>query len=226
MFYVTKTIAAKLKRSSRMRSISKGSGTINKSMISRPKEGDFVHVAHMSYDADSGFTSKGVDPSWTALLGNLEGQLGKEVVANNMDFIKDFIRSYSERQQNQPVDANRSRSPPPLPPRTTSQNGAATTRLSHTASRTKSPQVSPHRSRGPIIEDDETPPPLPPRRPTPTHGPPPLFERPLPPQPSEPPLPRDVEANSINKGIHHSRLPHSSVFRSARVPFIFAQCEI
>ncbi len=63
-------------------------------MISGPKSGSFIHVAHMGYDAESGYTSKGVDPSWTALLGNLESVLPKEVVAREMEFIKNFVNDY------------------------------------------------------------------------------------------------------------------------------------
>ena len=84
------------------------------------------------------------------------------------------------------------------------------------------PPVGPHRYLSPVIEDLQSPPPLPPRRPTPPrHGPPPLSERPLPPRPSEPQLPRDVEANPMNKGIHHSHPRHLSVLRSAGLLFVF-----
>lgn len=56
--------------SAKKKSITKG-GTINKSLISAPTAGSFVHVAHMGYDAEKGFTSSGVDPSWMAFLGDL-----------------------------------------------------------------------------------------------------------------------------------------------------------
>lgn len=61
-------------------------------MISRSKEDGFIHVAHIGYAADSGFTSTGVDPPWT-----LEGShvyLGKEV-ADDMASIT-AVRHYSE----------------------------------------------------------------------------------------------------------------------------------
>ncbi|KNZ75963.1 Wiskott-Aldrich syndrome like protein [Termitomyces sp. J132] len=56
-------------------------GSIDKSLISAPTAGSFVHIGHMGYDAEKGFTSTGVDPSWTALLTNLENSgLSKETV--------------------------------------------------------------------------------------------------------------------------------------------------
>jgi len=45
-------------------------GKIDKSMICSPQSGSFVHVAHVGYDKN-GFTSTGVDPSWTQLMENL-----------------------------------------------------------------------------------------------------------------------------------------------------------
>jgi neural Wiskott-Aldrich syndrome protein len=81
------TVPAKPKRSSWMRSISKSGGNIDKSMISRPQEDGFVHVAHMGYAPDSGFTSTGVDPSWTALLEGSNVYLGKKV-ADDMASIR------------------------------------------------------------------------------------------------------------------------------------------
>ena len=115
-------------------------------------------------------------------LGNLEGQLGKEVVADNMDFIKDFIRSYSERQQNQPLASNRLRPTQGLPSCTMSQNGVPIPPPSSPAPRTQPPPVAPNTPINAVIEDEQSPPPPPPRRPTPlTHGPP---KRLLLPQPS------------------------------------------
>src|SRR5436853_5914754 len=92
--YETLTITpATPEASSKKRSIAKG-GKIDKSMILGPKLGTFVHVAHMSYDADSGFTSTGVDPSWLALLRN-----------------SGVVRDYLE----QPVAPKMPKSPPPRP---------------------------------------------------------------------------------------------------------------
>ncbi|KAJ2923791.1 hypothetical protein H1R20_g13307, partial [Candolleomyces eurysporus] len=83
-------------------------GKIDKSMISGPKQGSFIHVAHMGYDADAGFTSRGVDPSWSAFLTKLESQgVGKEVIEREMEFIKAYVKN--EQQQTQP------KKPPPPP---------------------------------------------------------------------------------------------------------------
>ena len=215
------TVPAKPKRSSWMKSISKGGGNIDKSMISRPKEDGFVHVAHMEYAADSGFTSTGVDPSWNTLLEGLHGYLGKAVVANEMDFIKDFIRNYSERQHNQPVAVDTPRPPPPVPSRTRSQNGAPTPSSSLHATRTRLPPEASHRPISPVIEDDRPPPPPPRRRTPPTHTLPPPPEQPLPPQPGGFLLPRGMETNPTSAKIHHSRSRYSLVFNSMFLPFYF-----
>ncbi len=89
-------------------------GKIDKSIISAPTSGSFVHVAHMGYDSESGFTSKGVDPSWTAFLGQLENSgIDKEMIAKEMDFIKDFVRSHPQQQ---PAAAKEPKKPRPPPP--------------------------------------------------------------------------------------------------------------
>ena len=52
-----------------------------------------MHVEHMGYDAEKGFTSSGVDPSWLAFLGDLQAHgVDEAVIAQNMDFIKTFVR--------------------------------------------------------------------------------------------------------------------------------------
>ncbi|KAK0216935.1 hypothetical protein IW262DRAFT_1394409 [Armillaria fumosa] len=89
-------------------------GKVDKFMISGPTSGSFVHVAHMGYDSESGFTSKGVDPSWTAFLGQLENSgIDKEMIAKEMDFIKDFVRSHPQQQ---PAAAKEPKKPKPPPP--------------------------------------------------------------------------------------------------------------
>ena len=50
-----------------------------------------MHVAHMSYDAEKGFMSSGVDPSWLAFF-DLQAGVDEAVIAQNMDFIKTFGR--------------------------------------------------------------------------------------------------------------------------------------
>ncbi|THG93258.1 hypothetical protein EW026_g7936 [Hermanssonia centrifuga] len=87
-----KTDSAKPKASSSKKKASKG-GKIDKSMISGPTQGSFIHVAHMGYDAERGFTSSNVDPSWQALLTSLETQgVEREILEKDMDFIKSFVR--------------------------------------------------------------------------------------------------------------------------------------
>ncbi|KAI0635204.1 hypothetical protein C8Q77DRAFT_1053887 [Trametes polyzona] len=116
---------------------SKG-GKIDKSMISGPTEGSFKHVAHMGYDPDSGFTSTNVDPSWEAFLGNLEGQgVSREVLEQNMDFIKDFVRDAQKAEaksasaagsgmkKKPPPPPVRPRAPPPPPPPPPPPGGAS-----------------------------------------------------------------------------------------------------
>ncbi|KAI0674339.1 hypothetical protein C8Q78DRAFT_929572, partial [Trametes maxima] len=93
---------------------SKG-GKIDKSMISGPTAGSFKHVAHMGYDADKGFTSTNVDPSWEAFLGNLEGQgISRDVLEQNLDFIKDFVR---DAQKAESGGGAKKKPPPPPAPR-------------------------------------------------------------------------------------------------------------
>ncbi|KAH8109427.1 hypothetical protein DFH11DRAFT_1627265 [Phellopilus nigrolimitatus] len=71
---------------------SKGS-KILKSLISGPQAGSFKHVSHMGYDPEKGFTSDNVDPSWMAFLNQLEQHgVDAALIAENMDFIKDFVR--------------------------------------------------------------------------------------------------------------------------------------
>ena len=85
--------AAKAKAATPGKKKSTKGGTINKSLISAPTEGSFVHVAHMGYDAEKGFTSSGVDPSWIAFLGDLQAyDVDEAVIAHNIDFIKSFVR--------------------------------------------------------------------------------------------------------------------------------------
>ena len=56
------------------------------------------------YDAEKGFTTKGVDPSWTAFLGQLEGSgVDRETIAREMDFIKDFVRNHPQQQAPAPA---------------------------------------------------------------------------------------------------------------------------
>ncbi|KAI0057123.1 PH domain-like protein, partial [Artomyces pyxidatus] len=96
---------------------SKSKSRIDKSLISAPEKGSFIHVAHMGYDANSGFTSTNVDPSWTAFLGDLQGHgISSDVIEGNMDFIKDFLRD-AQKGQKGPEPAKKKAPPPPAPRR-------------------------------------------------------------------------------------------------------------
>ena len=78
----------------------------------------------MGYDADKGFTSTNVDPSWEALLSSLE-KLGvdKETAAQNMDFIKDFVRDAQKTGPAAAAGGGKKKVPPPPPvPRRTHGN--------------------------------------------------------------------------------------------------------
>ncbi|KAI0360643.1 WH1-domain-containing protein, partial [Trametes cingulata] len=121
----TKKTGSKSKSGSTKKKSAKPSkgGKIDKSMISGPTAGSFKHVAHMGYDPDKGFTSTNVDPSWEAFLGNLEGQgISREVLEQNMDFIKDFVRDAQKAEaKSSPAGAasgpKKKPPPPPVRPR-------------------------------------------------------------------------------------------------------------
>ncbi|TFY79128.1 hypothetical protein EWM64_g4885, partial [Hericium alpestre] len=69
----------------------KSGSRIDKSLISAPTQ--FKHVAHMGYDNQKGFTSTGVDPSWTTFLTDLERHgVDSGTIQQNMEFIKGFVR--------------------------------------------------------------------------------------------------------------------------------------
>ncbi|KAG6882854.1 hypothetical protein C0993_008900, partial [Termitomyces sp. T159_Od127] len=93
-------------------------GKIDKSLISAPTAGSFVHVGHMGYDEDKGFVSRGVDPSWKAFLTDLEsGGVPKEVIEKNEDFIKDFVRDFQKQQPAPQKEPKKPKPPPPAPRR-------------------------------------------------------------------------------------------------------------
>ncbi|RDB26823.1 Wiskott-Aldrich syndrome 1 [Hypsizygus marmoreus] len=191
-------------------------GKIDKSLISGPTAGSFVHVAHMGYDEEKGFTSTGVDPSWTAFLGTLEGHgLSKDVIAKDMEFIKDFVREYPQAAQEASQKQPKKQKPPPPPARRTpGGNDSISTppaapapppppvRVSQPpppprAQLPPSPQPT-HPAPPPRAPPSPAPPPQPPRRPPPhtNGGPPPPPARPvsrLPPGPPPPPAPPTVQ---------------------------------
>ncbi|TRM59012.1 hypothetical protein BD626DRAFT_409712 [Schizophyllum amplum] len=156
---------AKSSSSQKKKKPAKG-GKIDKSMISGPASGSFIHVAHMGYDAEKGFTSKGVDPSWTTFLGQLEGSgVDRETIAREMDFIKDFVRKHPQQAQPAaapPPQKERKSKPPPPPAR----RGHAPTGSSGAAAPPPPPPARGSRASHPPA------PPAPPSR-GPAHPPPP-----------------------------------------------------
>ena len=97
-----------------------------------PKANSGAIIAHnMSYDAEKGFKSCGVDPSWTALLDDLKARgVDEAVIADNMDFIKGFVRGFQECEA-MGADNRRSKKeklpqPPPTHPQQDSTLSTAT----------------------------------------------------------------------------------------------------
>ncbi|PBK89012.1 hypothetical protein ARMGADRAFT_1084113 [Armillaria gallica] len=147
-------------------------GKIDKSMISGATSGSFIHVAHMGYDSESGFTSRGVDPSWTAFLGQLENSgIDKEMIAKEMDFIKDFVRSHPQQQPAAAKEPKKPRPPPPPSRKTHGQNDSI------------SAPPPPPPLRRPQPPPAAAPPQSPSHTPQPPARPPPLAAASVPPPP-------------------------------------------
>ncbi|KAJ3920123.1 hypothetical protein F5877DRAFT_38778 [Lentinula edodes] len=104
----------------------KSSGKIDKSLISAPTQ--FKHVAHMGYDADKGFTSRNVDPSWTTIVGNLEEEgIDKKIIEREVEFIRDFRKVYPEAQAEAEKKEQKKKpatTKPPPPPSRGARTGA------------------------------------------------------------------------------------------------------
>jgi len=67
----------------------------------------------MGYDADTGRPSEGVDPSWVALLEDLEGKgVSRKIIQQKMEYIKSFVQDAqgAPRHKTKPQ-------PPPVPHR-------------------------------------------------------------------------------------------------------------
>ncbi|KZT25883.1 WH1-domain-containing protein, partial [Neolentinus lepideus HHB14362 ss-1] len=98
------------------KSKSKTLGKIDKSMISGPTHGSFIHVAHMGYDAEKGFTSTNVDPSWMAFLDQLQSMgVDRNVIEHDMEFIQKFVRNAQKETAAAPKE--KKKAPPPPAPR-------------------------------------------------------------------------------------------------------------
>lgn len=88
-------------RNSMGRHLAKGpsrSRPVSKAMISSPA--DFKHVGHVEWDADQGFKTENIDPSWKGLFDQLS-QMGisNEDISANADFIKDFVSQNGTENQ-------------------------------------------------------------------------------------------------------------------------------
>ncbi|EGN94436.1 hypothetical protein SERLA73DRAFT_171438 [Serpula lacrymans var. lacrymans S7.3] len=193
---------AKVGGSEKKKKSAKG-GKIDKSMISGPTTGSFVHVAHMGYDDEKGFTSNNVDPSWTTLVGNLEDiGVPREYINNDRQFIERFM---SEDKNRELAAAEKAAKKPPAPPAPRRvQHGQQDSVASiHTDTAPTPPPPPPSRpppppsrpAAAPPAPPTQAPPPPPQRHPrappTPSRGgPPPPPTRPMstaPPPPPQPP---------------------------------------
>ncbi|KAF5354233.1 hypothetical protein D9756_007233 [Leucocoprinus leucothites] len=184
-----KELAAVKKSSSRSKSkkLSVGKKSkIDKAMISGPQSGSFIHIAHMGYDADTGFSTKGIDPSWLALLENLEGKgVSREVIAKEMDFIKTYV------QKSQDEPKKKTKPPPPPAPNRRSHvpNGSLQKPPSPPPApvRVSQPPPAPQRQSQPPPAPQRTQPALPPAPQRTQPVPPPTPHRTQPPPPPPPP---------------------------------------
>ncbi|GAA5948742.1 hypothetical protein JCM3775_003303, partial [Rhodotorula graminis] len=80
---------AAVKASSKGGKKKKGGG-IDKSLIGAPT--GFSHVAHMGFDAQEGFSTRNIDPSWERLFQQLEGQgISRSQIEKNEHFIRNFV---------------------------------------------------------------------------------------------------------------------------------------
>ncbi|RXK38121.1 wiskott-Aldrich syndrome protein [Tremella mesenterica] len=178
----------------------KKGGKIDKSQISGPSAGSFKHLAHMGYDAEKGFSSVGVDPSWQALLEQLSAKgISAKDIQKNEKFIKDFVEQQGGIQK-----ATATARKPPPPPAPTSRRKAAppppASRARPTSVVTSPPpppppppplSLPPSRSHPSSTPSAPPPPPSAPPRATPSAPPPPAPPRatPGPPPPPPPPPP-------------------------------------
>ncbi|KAF9240050.1 hypothetical protein BU15DRAFT_46108 [Melanogaster broomeanus] len=101
----------------RMKKAKKG-GKIDKTMISGPQAGSFKHVAHVGFDEEKGYTSTNVDPSWLTFLDSLKSHgITQDLINQNMDFIKEFVRDAQNDGREQGATPKKKPPPPPVPRR-------------------------------------------------------------------------------------------------------------
>ncbi|RSH81390.1 Wiskott-Aldrich syndrome protein 1 [Saitozyma podzolica] len=167
----------------------KKGGKIDKSLISGPTAGTFKHVAHMGYDADKGFSSVGVDPSWQVLLEQLSMKgISPKQIQKNEQFIKDFVAQQGGIEKATQAAARK----PPPPPAPTSRRKPAPAPPASPPMPPPPPPIAPPR---PGVGAGAPPPPPPPPPPGPSRAapsappppPPPTTGRPGAPPPPPPP---------------------------------------
>ncbi|TXT13108.1 hypothetical protein VHUM_01509 [Vanrija humicola] len=172
-------------------------GRIDKALISGPKDGSFKHVAHMGYDAEKGFSSSGVDPSWQVLLEQLSMKgISKKDIENNEEFIRDYVaqqggidaviaQNKAEAEAAAAANKQPARQPPP-PPTTRRKQPPAPPASRRTAYEQPASAPSPPPP-PPAPARNTPPPPAPPARNQPP--PPPAQRQNAPPPPPAPPAP-------------------------------------
>ncbi|KAJ4476291.1 hypothetical protein C8R41DRAFT_897235 [Lentinula lateritia] len=179
----------------------KSSGKIDKSLISAPTQ--FKHIAHMGYDADKGFTSRNVDPSWTTIVGNLEEKgIDKETIEKEIKIIRDYYKIHPEalaeaekKEQKKklattkppPPPSRGGAPPPPPPPRGGGSRNSAPPPPPPPPSTAHAPSSAPPPPPARPSTGHHVPPP-PPARPASSHTPAPPT-RPPPPSSGPPPPP-------------------------------------
>src|ERR1700722_18623905 len=197
---LTHNFTAKILASDKKKKAAKG-GKIDKSLISGPTAGSFVHVAHMGYDAENGFVSKNVDPSWNAFLGALEDHgVDRNFIVKEMDFIENFMK---KAQSEMAQGMKKKPPPPPAPRRLHGQQDSTSAALPSLPSITPPP---PSRSPPPPIfarmHQVPQPPSRTPQAPfrTPQSQAPPAPSRPPPPSrtPQPPPPPPPIHSTTIS----------------------------
>jgi len=76
----------------------------------------------MGYEADTGWSSEGVDPSWVALLKDLEGEgVSRQSIEQEMEYIKPFVRDTQDAPKRKTKPQ-----PPPAPHRRSHVPGTST----------------------------------------------------------------------------------------------------
>ena len=88
----------------------------------------------MSYGVKKGFTSCGVDPSRVAFLDDLKAHgVDEAVIAEDMDFIKGFVRGFQDCKAARAVNRGSKKLKPPQPPPKVDSGAVITHNMSYDA---------------------------------------------------------------------------------------------